>query len=782
MSYFREFPNLQYVNRFPDAKSNDEVTVAKNIFKRPKIREDLASVFSVFEYYTIGDEERPDIIAEKIYGNPEYDWIILMANNILDPYEQWPLSQAQLNEYLFNKYGSESVLQEIHHYETLELKDSYGRVVLPGGLVVDSDFYNAPKYQTITETPPGITLPPIYLEGIVAIATAQLGGTIDTQRKVVSVNLGPDGNGRGYFTTPTVIFSGPTTTLNASAGCGISNYQVTSIVGLNTGKGYRNPPTITITPPPVSVQASAESVLGVDFQSDKVVSITITNTGIGYGLTAPSVSFSLPPTLLNGGAYREQSSISIGNQVDGIFVRSDGAKVFVTSGIGTYLIRSFDLTEPWRVETLTALNQLNVSSKFSYCSGIDLSPDGTKMFISGGLSGAFLIARYDLSTAWDLSTATFASQITVTAPGGVRLKSDGTKLYILNANSPDSIEEYTLPTPWNISSKVFVTSHNIEVPTGDNQILGFSFNADGTKMFVGGVGSSTLFEFDLDPWDLTTLTLVANLYVGDRISNPSDVFISEDSDHILISGGTNDKLIEYQNFIRTKGVAVVENSSLKEINITSVGIGYTLPPTITIGSPYPAVGAAVTAILSGTGGYIQNIVITNPGFGYTVTPTLTIDEAPTYSTAIGIASISNGKVISIRIVDEGQNYDSPPSVTFYPNPEPTLNVEEGDTYSQANKIWRWNGTVWQERITEPYQFLDDGIIKSASGNSIAVPVSVYEYEQRLNEEKRFIIIPKKEYISTIIRDLKDMMKYDQDSDDVIDSRMKSTYNPKFTGV
>lgn len=782
MSYFREFPDLQYVNRFPDAKSNDEITVAKNIFKRPKIREDLASVFSVFEYYTIGDEERPDIIAEKIYGNPEYDWIILMANNILDPYEQWPLSQAQLNEYLFNKYGSESVLQEIHHYETLELKDSYGRVVLPAGLIVDSDFYNAPKYQTITETPPGITFPPIYLEGIVAIGTAQLGGTIDTQRKVVSVNLGPDGNGRGYFTTPTVIFSGPTTTLNASAGCGISNYQVTSIVGLNTGKGYRNPPTITITPPPVSVQASAESVLGVDFQSDKVVSITITNTGIGYGLTAPSVSFSLPPTLINGGAYREQSSISIGNQVDGMFVRSDGAKVFVTSGIGTYLIRSFDLTEPWRVETLTALNQLNVSSKFSYCSGIDLSPDGTKMFVSGGLSGAFLIARYDLSTAWDLSTATFASQITVTAPGGVRFKSDGTKLYVLNANSPDSIEEYTLPTPWNISSKVFVTSHNIEVPTGDNQILGFSFNADGTKMFVGGVGSSTLFEFDLDPWDLTTLTLVANLYVGDRISNPSDVFISEDSDHILISGGTDDKLIEYQNFIRTKGVAVVENSSLKEINITSVGIGYTLPPTITIGSPYPAVGAAVTAILSGTGGYIQNIVITNPGFGYTVTPTLTIDEAPTYSTAIGIASISSGKVISIRIVDGGQNYDSPPSVTFYPNPEPTLNVEEGDTYSQANKIWRWNGTVWQERITEPYQFLDDGIIKSASGSSIAAPVSVYEYEQRLNEEKRSIIIPKKEYISTIIRDLKDMMKYDQDSDDVIDSRMKSTYNPKFTGV
>lgn len=779
MSYFKEFPNLEYVNRFPNAKSNDEVTIAKNIFKRTKIREDLASVFSVFEYYTIGDNERPEQIAEKIYGNPEYDWIIIIANNIIDVYEQWPLSQAQLNEYLLKKYGSEQALEEIHHYETLELKDSYNRVVLPQGLIVDKAFYDAPEYQTITETPPGITFPPIYLDGIVAITTAQLGTTIDTQRKVVSVLVG---DSRGYKTTPTVIFSPPTTTSDASVVFGINNYQVSSIVGLNTGKGYDTAPNIVIDSPPTSVQASAQAVLGVDLESDSVVSTIITNPGIGYGLTSPSVTFSLPPTLINGGIYRNQSSISVGSQVDGMYVRSDGSKVFVTSGIGTYLVKSYNLTEPWSVITATPLNQLNVSSRFSYCTGIELSPDGTKLFLSGGLSGNFLIARYDLGTPWELNSATFISQMTVTAPGGVRLKPDGTRLYILNSNNPDSIEEYQLTVAWDITTRVFLGSYNISNPTGDNGILGFSFNSNGTKMFVAGFDSSSLYEFDLNPWDLSSLSYAANLYVGDRISNPSDIFLSNDADNIIISGGVNDKLIQYQNFVRTKGSAVVENSSLKRIDITSVGIGYTVPPSITIDPPYPSVSAAATAILSPTGGYIQNVVITNPGFGYTVAPTAKIDKAPVYSTAVGIASVVNEKVVSVTILDGGNNYKTPPTITLTPGPELTLNVFEGDTYSQANKTWRWNGSAWQERITEPYQFLDGNVIKSASGNAIAIPISVYEYEKRINEDKRLIIIPKQQYISTIIRDLKDIMKYDLDSDDVINSGLKATYNPKLTGV
>lgn len=780
MSYFKNFPNLQYVNRFPDSQSNDETTIAKNIFKRAKIREDLASSFALFEYYSIGDNERPDQIAEKLYGNPEYDWIILVANNIINLYDQWPLSQSQFNEYLNKKYGSEEALEQIHHYETLELKDSYGRIVLPAGLIVDEAFYNSPTYKPVTGELPGITFPPLYLSPIVAIATAYRGLTIDDEYKVTNVSIA--NSGRGYKTTPTVIFSPPPTTENALAQPVIVDYRVSSIVGLNSGKGYRVPPSIIIDPPPESVQASAQSQLGSDGDSDKVASTFITNPGVGYGLTSPPISFSLPPHIVLGALYQDQSSNSIGNQVDGMYVKSDGLKVFTTSGTGSFLISSYTLSSAWDVSNVTLVSQFNASAQFSYCTGIDFSPDGTRMYVSGGKSGTFFIARYNLTSPWDLTTAFYASQTLVSSPGGIRFKPDGTKMYNLKSSSPDSIEEYTLTNPWDITSKVYVKSYNIETLTGDNEILGFSFNSDGTKLYVCGVNSGAIFEFDLESWNLSTIKYSSSLYVGDRISNPSDVFISSDTYDILICGGVNDRLFKYRGYSRTRGISILENSSLKQIIVTNAGIGYTIAPQITIGSPYPAVGAAITTILTPSGGYISSFVITNPGFGYTTTPIIKIDKAPNYSTASGIASVVNERIVSITIKDGGDNYYTAPTITFSEQPQQVLNLYVGQTYSQVNKIWRWNGSTWEERITEPYSFLDGNTIKSAEGPLIAMPVSVYEYEQKINESKRLIFIPKKEYIPTIIRDLKAIMKYDIESDDVVDSDLKSTYNPKYTGV
>jgi len=74
MSYFRELPNLQILNRTKNLVSNDETSIVKNFFRRAKLREDIGSVVSAFEYYIITQEERPDQVAEKIYGDSELDW------------------------------------------------------------------------------------------------------------------------------------------------------------------------------------------------------------------------------------------------------------------------------------------------------------------------------------------------------------------------------------------------------------------------------------------------------------------------------------------------------------------------------------------------------------------------------------------------------------------------------------------------------------------------------------------------------------------------------------
>jgi hypothetical protein len=142
MAYFSELPNLHYTANFPDQSFNTDVVLAKNIFKRAKLRDDFANVVTAFNYYQIINSERPDQIAQKIYDDPELDWVILTTNNITNFNNQWPLDNESFHKYLLDKYGSEEEIQKIHHYETVEIRDEYNRVVVPGGLQIDQpQFY-----------------------------------------------------------------------------------------------------------------------------------------------------------------------------------------------------------------------------------------------------------------------------------------------------------------------------------------------------------------------------------------------------------------------------------------------------------------------------------------------------------------------------------------------------------------------------------------------------------------------------------------------------------------
>lgn len=137
MGYFRELPNFEYIANFPNQSFNTDYVVTKNIFKRAKLREDIANAVTAFEYYQIIDNERPDQVAEKVYNNPQLDWVILITNNIININQDWPLDNNSLYKYLIDKYGSDEELGKAHHYETVEFRDEYNRVVIPGGLQVD---------------------------------------------------------------------------------------------------------------------------------------------------------------------------------------------------------------------------------------------------------------------------------------------------------------------------------------------------------------------------------------------------------------------------------------------------------------------------------------------------------------------------------------------------------------------------------------------------------------------------------------------------------------------
>ena len=138
-NYFKQVPDFEYVSLLPDAKISDYITV-KNLFKRGKLRDDIFQDLTFFTKYQVIGDDRPDNIAYKLYNDPSLDWVILLSNNIINIQTEWPMQQYELDRYLLDKYESYEKLNEVHHYETIEIKNSSGVTIVEEGLTVESDF------------------------------------------------------------------------------------------------------------------------------------------------------------------------------------------------------------------------------------------------------------------------------------------------------------------------------------------------------------------------------------------------------------------------------------------------------------------------------------------------------------------------------------------------------------------------------------------------------------------------------------------------------------------
>jgi hypothetical protein len=139
-NYFSKIPDFEYISRLPDAKIGDYIVV-KNLFKRGFLREDIFQNLAVFEKYQIKGNDRPDNVAFDFYNNSNLDWLVLTCNNILNVQTEWPLRQDDLDRFLLDKYGNyDTLFNGVHHYETVEIKDTNKVTILPAGMQVDSDF------------------------------------------------------------------------------------------------------------------------------------------------------------------------------------------------------------------------------------------------------------------------------------------------------------------------------------------------------------------------------------------------------------------------------------------------------------------------------------------------------------------------------------------------------------------------------------------------------------------------------------------------------------------
>lgn len=174
MGYFRELPNLRYPSFLPEKTSSLDYTLVKNLFRRVKVRNDLYKNFVIFQKYEIPEGTRPDTVAEDLYGTPNLDWVVLTTAGIINVRNEWPLSNRDLYNYVEKKYGNS--LNSTRFFETTEVKDSNGRLTLPKGKIVDSNF-----------TIPNPTNPSATLNPVVGISNFIYETRINDEKRNINV-------------------------------------------------------------------------------------------------------------------------------------------------------------------------------------------------------------------------------------------------------------------------------------------------------------------------------------------------------------------------------------------------------------------------------------------------------------------------------------------------------------------------------------------------------------------------------------------------------------------
>ena len=136
MQYFSLLPNVFVGEGITDDEPY-RYRLVKNLFRRTKVRQDLDQYITLLETRIIPDGMRPEEVSLQALGSPYLDWILLMVNEITDVYEQWPRSEERLLDYVQKKYD---LPDDVHHYETVEIRNRNNVIMVQKGLKVTSDY------------------------------------------------------------------------------------------------------------------------------------------------------------------------------------------------------------------------------------------------------------------------------------------------------------------------------------------------------------------------------------------------------------------------------------------------------------------------------------------------------------------------------------------------------------------------------------------------------------------------------------------------------------------
>jgi len=243
-------------------------------------------------------------------------------------------------------------------------------------------------------------------------------------------------------------------------------------------------------------------------------------------------------------SYLQSFSVAAQAGPQGISFKDDGTKMYIV-GAGSDNVYEYNLSTAWNISTASYLQSFSVTSYETTPNGVFFKGDGTKMYIIG--SSANAVYQYDLSTAWNLATASFTNPTTVAAqdtlPGGLFFKTDGTKMYIVGSIN-DTVYEYNLSTAWDISTASYLQSFSVTAQ--DNTPTGISFKDDGTKMYIVGFTTDTVYEYNLSTaWNVTTASYLQSFSVAAQDTGPIGISFKDDGTKMYMIGTVRDSVWSY---------------------------------------------------------------------------------------------------------------------------------------------------------------------------------------------------------------------------------------------
>ncbi len=402
--------------------------------------------------------------------------------------------------------------------------------------------------------------------------------------------------------------------------------------------------TFSASPSGLSINASTGAIaLDASIMGTYAVKY-VTSSSVCADSTTFNVTLTATNTVYVNGAYDISTAsyvqnFSVASQEtapSGITFNNDGTKMYVLGDAGND-VNEYSLSTAFDVSTASYVTRISVAE--TNPSGMSFNNDGTKMFIIGYNSDYVL--EYDLTTAFDVSSAVYAGsaerfyvRTQETFPHGLTFNNDGTKMYVIGSTG-DDVNEYSLSTAFDVSTASY--TQLFSVVSQESYPQGITFNNDGTKMYVIGSWEDEVNEYSLSTaFDVSTASYTQLFSVASQDLTPTGISFNNDGTKMFVIGSGFNKVYEYSldnPSVQTVCInSAITNITYNTTGATGIGTATNLPTGVTAAWSSNVLTISGTPSVAGT--YAYSVPLTGGCGTVNATGTITVTDisAPTAGT------------------------------------------------------------------------------------------------------------------------------------------------------